>query len=124
MNYNNLTFLVSSCDKYAFVLGTKLGAIQWIFLGVITAVFTHQDAFRGKSNAALKQDFLRVKRWWKDSLISLGWWLLFCLVAVSFINFFPMVSILLSLSGGIFLGINQIAHFRKIFSKIPKVNKS
>ena len=100
----------------AFVLGTKLGAIQWIFLGLVAAVFTHQDAFRGKhdADAITKPDWGRLKAQGRDISIGLGWWLLISLAALTFIILSPLVSVFTSIIGGVLLGLLLTKSYRKV----------
>jgi len=98
----------------AFLLGTKLGAIFWIYLGVGAGLFAHQESFKrhhthstegttpGPSN---QKDWGSTKIYGKFMLISLGFWLLISMAALSFINLSAILSLSLAIIGGIGLGI-------------------
>jgi len=104
----------------AFVLGTKLGLFLWIFLGLAAAVYTHKENFHWQSTrdglAAVsiqKTDRGLVTRRALDILVGFGAGLLISLAAVSFVNLSPLISVLLSIAGGLLLGFFLMKRFRK-----------
>jgi len=111
----------------AFVLGTKLGAVLWIFLGLVSAVYVHKDGFRWQRsldageqarNIIPKPGCNLLKTHILEILIGLGAWLLLSLVAVSFVNLSPLLSVLLAIAGGVFLGTFIMKRFRKNNGKL------
>ncbi|MBW6474618.1 MAG: O-antigen ligase family protein [Anaerolineaceae bacterium] len=93
----------------AFVLGTKLGVIQWIFFGLAAAIITHRRNFHWHSpmtaERRAKPEQVKVLRSLENLGLGLALWLLLSLVAVTFINLSPYLSIVLAIAGGILLGI-------------------
>ena len=108
-------------------LGTKLGAILWIFLGLIAAVYVHRKNFQWQQgfppNQSDRTSFAKptqitTKRRFTDMLIGLAYWLLISLGAVTFVNISPLVSLALAMAGGIYLGILLTKQYRKTTSKL------
>lgn len=102
----------------AFELGTKLGVILWIFLGVGAAVYIHKDGFRWDNTYkneifTQKPDGATIRRRLVEIPIGLGAWLLISLAAVSFVNLSPLVSVGAAVVGGMFLGIFLLERFRQ-----------
>ena len=99
----------------AFLLGTKLGFIQWIFIGLIAGIFTHKKAFRNENHPQQlkKPDWKQTKRWLKSFLISLGWWMLFSLASLAPINYAPLASVMIAVLGGIIMGYILTSRFNK-----------
>jgi len=110
----------------AFVLGTKLGAILWIFLGLVAAVFAHQENFVGQNTAESEGFVLQFNRPDRKQvilhvfnlLIGLGYWLLVSLAATTFINLSPYLSLGFVLIGGILLGFLLTKGFENWNSKL------
>lgn len=115
----------------ANVLGTKLGAILWIFFGLVTATYVHKSHFSWKrtmqemslSPSEIDQPgWDRAKRCLLDLLIGFGYWLLISLAAVIFINLNPYLSLAFAITGGLLLGIILTRRFRRTSSKIKAVS--
>jgi putative inorganic carbon (hco3(-)) transporter len=110
----------------AFVLGTKLGAILWIFLGMVAAIFTHQEYFTVQNLEMpeistlnyQKPDWKEVKLSLINLLIGFVYWLLFSLVAATFINLSPYISLGLAIVGGIILSVVVMTKHRDIAFKL------
>lgn len=110
----------------AFVLGTKLGAILWIFLGLVAAIFAHQENFTGQNSANLegsalniqKPDWEEVRLGLLNLLIGFGFWLLISFAAITFINLNPYISLGMTIVGGIFLGVVFMTKYRKTAFKL------
>jgi putative inorganic carbon (HCO3(-)) transporter len=105
----------------ANTLGTKLGIILWIFLGLMAALFTHKRyrGWRTESKAGdkpglaiLNLDWKFIKRRGLDLVYGLALWVLISLAAVTFITFNPILSIGLAIAGGILLGILLAGRFK------------
>jgi O-antigen ligase len=105
----------------AFLLGTKLGAIFWIFLGMGAGLFAHQENFRHRHSRSTQKtapngfnhmDWEPAKRHSKYILIGLGFWLLISLAVASFITNNAILSLSLVIVGGIGLGIFLFSRFR------------
>ncbi len=109
----------------AFVLGTKLGFILWIFLGLGAAVYVHKGNFPWQSTrdglaaaAIPKPDRHLLTSRILDMLLGFGAWLLIALAAISFVNLSPLLSVLFSIAGGIFLGAFVLKRFRRTSLKL------
>jgi putative inorganic carbon (hco3(-)) transporter len=98
----------------ANTLGTKLGIILWIFLGLMAALYTHKryrgwrtdtQAMDQPGLAILNLDWEPIKRRGLDLVYGLVLWVMISLAAVTFITFNPILSIGLAIAGGIMLGI-------------------
>ena len=104
----------------AFLLGTKLGVILWIFLGLATAMAAHRNNFKllhdppREDNPAYKTkpDWNQVKHRLIDLLIGLLFWLLMSLAAVSLINIIPLLSLVTAILGGFTLGLILNSRFK------------
>jgi putative inorganic carbon (hco3(-)) transporter len=98
----------------ANTLGTKLGIILWIFLGLMAALYTHKR-YRGwradspardqPGLAILNLEWEPVKQRLLNLLYGLILWVIISLAAVTFITFNPILSLGLAITGGILLGI-------------------
>lgn len=105
----------------AFVLGTKLGAIQWVFFGLAAAIFTHRRNFhwnkgiRVDPTPSVKRPMI-IKHL-GDLAVGLGLWLLLSLVAVTFINLSPYLSLSLAIAGGILLGLCLNRRYKQVSAK-------
>lgn len=97
----------------SYMLGSKMGVIMWIYLGLMTALFIHnhnitfpllrEDAninreIPGDHNSLPKEQQVKL------FIIGMSVWLLSCLVAIAFITNFPYISLILAMIGGILLG--------------------
>ena len=98
----------------AYTLGAKMSIIQWIFLGLITAIFIHKDSFRGRASHPQSQEtsWEGIKLWLRNFFLELILWVLISLAAVAFINLSPILSIFLAIAGGVVLGIFSVKCFR------------
>ena len=107
----------------AFVLGTKLGAVLWIFLGLVSAVYVHKEGFRWQRSLdadekariiTTKPGLRLLKARTLDILICLGLWLLISFAAISFVDISALLSVIMAIAGGIFLGIFLLQRHRRI----------
>lgn len=98
----------------AFSLGTKLGVIMWIYFGLITAIYIHNDRFRPNQEQSFDQSqqrlLIKLNRhrmlgYLSNILLSLGIWIVFTLIATGLISSLPIVSLAAASTGGILLGI-------------------
>ena len=98
----------------ANALGTKLGAILWIFLGLMAALYVHKG-YRGWRTASqpgeqpglaiLNLDWEPIKRRALGLIYSLALWVMISLAAVTFTTLNPILSIGIAIAGGSILGI-------------------
>lgn len=112
-----------------FSLGTKLGAILWIYLGVISAFLAHRKAFHWRKGRYPRGDFVeegrgidwdRFKAHLVDGLIGVGLWALFSLTALTFANLDITLSLALAGLLGIALGIILTARFTKNSTRMDR----
>jgi len=106
----------------AFVLGTKLGAVLWVFLGLGSAVYVHKESLRWQQSFNMgekpqhitqKPRLTLSKARTLDILIGLGAWLLISFAAISFVNLSVLLSVIMEIAGGILLGIFLFKRYRK-----------
>jgi len=106
-----------------YLLGEKLAVVLWIYLGIITAIYIHQNKLAHHRSQGLtpaedepqRQQFnLNSKNWVVDFFFGAGNWMLFSLVAIAFININPYVSLAIASVGGILLGFLCTKQFGKI----------
>lgn len=95
----------------AFMLGTKLGILFWIFLAIITGIYIHQTTLQENSTPpALKISIQAkitpksVRNWLQRMGLGLFSWLVISGIAVSFVNINFSLSLLLAVLGGILMG--------------------
>lgn len=95
-----------------FHLGAKLGGILWVFLGSCSAIFVHKGGFYWKQSRSSPQNSAdqgennrNLTTTLLDLLVGIGLWLLLSLVVISFVNTNVLMSVILSLVGGIILGL-------------------
>jgi len=97
----------------AYMLGTKLGAIMWIFYGITAALYLNNDqqgeassTSSSKAPNTIPQSRLETLNIWASKLAQgLIQWLLLSLLAIAFINISVILSLVLAVLGGIVLGI-------------------
>jgi len=101
----------------AYMLGTKLGAILWIFFGLGTAAYRlDQQKGRGDLPALIGRPsrphaFGRSEAcnsWLCQFGIGLSAWLLLSMLAIAFVNINVVVSLVLALLGGGILGVGLV----------------
>lgn len=104
----------------SFILGSKLGIVLWIFIGLIVSVYVnniHLEAGPGQSFLGQKDQVLssgpfhHKKRLLKDYSTIILLWMVISLVSVTFINLSPIISLLIAVLGGTILGIRSINRF-------------
>jgi hypothetical protein len=107
----------------AFMLGTKLGAVMWIFFGLVTTLYIRRDQIAmkstengieaekaGESNVLAPRAFERnsdARQWLKrlgGSFLPFVYWALFSMLAISFVGDQPYISLAIALTGGGILG--------------------
>jgi putative inorganic carbon (HCO3(-)) transporter len=106
----------------AFMLGTKLGAVMWIFFGLVAALYVRREKLARQlledmagdkggeiSGPVSGEHDLKVGS--KQALSRLGnfllaftYWVLFSLLAIAFIGDRPYLGLVIALAGGIILG--------------------
>lgn len=106
----------------AFMLGTKLGAVMWVFMGLVAALYVHQDQLARQ----LLEDSAGDDAGWSSGsgskehnheagnrqtpsrlgnfLLAFAYWVLFSLLAIAFIGDWPYLGLAIALTGGVFLG--------------------
>jgi putative inorganic carbon (HCO3(-)) transporter len=95
----------------AFMLGSKLGAVMWIFYGLAAGLYlvTIEPGQDGNQHKALEG----VKSWLFDLGTGLVYWLLLSLFALAFVNLNVILSLVLAILGGIALGIILLHRFEQ-----------
>jgi len=107
----------------AFMLGTKLGAVMWVFIGLSTALYIRRNQLAmeftendkevekaGKDYVLSSSAFERksVKRQWLSRLggflLPFPYWALFSMLAISLVGDQPYISLAIALVGGGILG--------------------
>ena len=105
----------------AYLLGTKLGAIMWIFFGLAAAVYVQKDRFRWDAGSLSGQDPERmnrkpdwqvVKRHSGQLLAGMAAWILFSLIAVAFVNINVYLSLATAMLSGTLLGILLVRRYQ------------
>ncbi len=106
----------------AFMLGTKLGAVMWVFIGLVTALYVHRDQLgrqvlgdmaventEGRNEAAAgEQDrntsLEQARNRLGNFLLRFFYWILFSMLAIAFIGDQPYLGLAIALAGGGILG--------------------
>ena len=100
-----------------YLPGEKLGAVMWIFFGVVTAIFVHPEylAINASGNATNGDRKVRMKfpQWTLIFVIGLLTWVLISLAAITLINTRPITSLVIAAAGGIILGLIFSGRFSK-----------
>jgi len=102
----------------AFMLGSKLAALLWIFLGLGAALYVHRWHIAGPRRAPKRV----IRSFWKQ-LISwllllvqgLAGWVFFSLLAVAFVHTNTIVSLALAVMGGAALGVLLVVVYEAAF---------
>lgn len=106
-----------------YLLGEKLAIVLWIYLGIITALYVHQNNFQRHYSRFdmptddtprlrfIKKNFLL---WAKNLLLAVAAWFIFSLASISFININPYICLTLASMGGVLLGFLVTKRFENI----------
>lgn len=91
----------------AYLLGTKLGGIMWIFFGIIAAINAHKKRFASQitdmvEDASTSKNKAGTKVW--SLLAGIGTWLLFSAAAVALVNVNVYLSLVVAVGLGVVLG--------------------
>ncbi len=106
-----------------YLLGEKLAIVLWIYLGIITAIYVHQNKFKHRHSRDIsatevtpQQRPIRgiIRLWAKNFLFAIAAWFIFSLASISFININPYISLALASLGGILLGFVLTKRFENI----------
>jgi O-antigen ligase len=90
----------------AYMLGTKLGAIMWIYYGIAAALYlVHKGQDRAVHDEGPQSRLEGFKSWASELAQGLVFWLLLSLFAIAFVNINVVLSLVLAILGGIILGI-------------------
>ena len=124
----------------AFMLGTKLGAVMWVFMGVAAALYTHRNQLARQSFAAVHLDEhsesnaldAEVDQQSLDArpapnrsgnlLIGFGTWVLISLFAIAFVGANPYISLGIALVGGGCLGYTLTRRYESE-DQAPRIEK-
>ena len=124
----------------AFMLGTKLGAVMWVFLGIVAALFTHRNQLARQSFEAARLDEdsesnaldAEVNQQSLDArpapnrsgnlLIGFGYWVLISLFAIAFVGANPYISLGIALVGGGVLGYTLTKRY-ELADQAPRIEK-
>ena len=92
-----------------YLPGEKLGVVMWIFLGIITAINIHPQGFStcgDDQNSRINQTYwLKFPQWLTITGLGLLSWVMVSLAAVSFINEYPLLSLIIAAVGGFLSGL-------------------
>lgn len=106
----------------AFVLGTKLGIIFWIYLALTSALYVNFNPHfepapspDSTGNQSIKGFFLGLGTWDFTSFLSLVTWILVFLLCLSLINLNIYLSLSLAILGGFIIGILQVKRINQDF---------
>jgi putative inorganic carbon (hco3(-)) transporter len=109
----------------AYMLGTKLGAVMWLFFGLVTTLYIRRDQLAmefteydndkevekaGKSNVMGSSAVERKSGVWQwlnrlgTFFLPFAYWALFSMLAISFVGDQPYISLAIALVGGGILG--------------------
>lgn len=99
----------------AFMLGTKLGAAMWIYIGLVAALYVHRDQLadqslgivagtggHGESGEYERKAGTGLSL--GSFLISFAYWMFFSMLAIAFIGDQPYLGLAIALVGGGILG--------------------
>lgn len=102
-----------------YMLGEKLGFSVWLFFAVCTAIYIHRETLvhyyseqPGEALNTTPRLFRQVARsrlrdlWW-----NVGAWLVISVIGISFILPHPLISLVITVSGGTLLGIVMTRRF-------------
>lgn len=97
----------------AYMLGSKLGAVMWLFYGLVAAIFIHgMHPGAAVEPATLRFDWERLsthlRAIGRQLVPSLGLWLLLAGLAAAWVNIVPLLSLALALLGGAYLGVRLV----------------
>lgn len=94
-----------------YLLGEKLALVLWVYLGLISAIFIHQERFQhhhhqNEDLTATREHSTRrgFKPWLAQVLIGVVSWVLISLLALAFVNLNAYLSLAIAALGGILLG--------------------
>jgi len=103
-----------------YLPGEKLGVVMWIYLGLVTAIFVHREAFSintiARKSQVNQQTRMKFIRWLIAFIAGLLCWIIISLGAAGLVNELPILSIIVAASGGFVLGIMCTSQFGKILS--------
>jgi putative inorganic carbon (HCO3(-)) transporter len=106
----------------AFMLGTKLGAVMWVFMGLVAALYVHRDQLarqllgdvagdevggsseKGSGEHDRKAGAGQALSRLGNFLLAFVYWVLFSLLAIAFIGDRPYLGLVIALAGGVILG--------------------
>jgi putative inorganic carbon (HCO3(-)) transporter len=111
----------------AFMLGTKLGAVMWVFIGLVAALYVRRDQLArellgdvaGEESGVSsnpgdhdrKPGAGQMRRRFGSFFLAFVYWALFSLLAIAFIGNQPTLGLSIAVAGGGILGFICIAPF-------------
>lgn len=115
----------------AFLLGTKPGVVMWGFLGIVVALYLHQDRIASqlsKETVQIEEDNVSPSITNGNSLLEqlrarlpiFAYWIFFSLLAIAFIRDLPYVSLVIVLAGSIVVGFTSISSFESTHPELRK----
>jgi len=96
----------------AYMLGTKLGAILWIYFGVAAAAFRFDNNMEATGLPAPNRDIQAYLPWLGDLGKSLLAWLLIAMLAIAALYMDVILGLALAVIGGIALGIGLVTNLK------------
>ncbi len=92
-----------------YLPGEKLGAVMWVYFGVTTAFYIHRESFAvaevdGRSYS-YSSTGIKISQWLIIFFIGLISWIMISLIAITFINREPIISLIVAALGGVTFGL-------------------
>lgn len=109
----------------AYMLGTKLGVVMWIYFGLATTLFIqsinnplakNQTTSSGIAHIFRKPGWRIVKPYIKYTLFGMSSWILFSLVTTAFINISIILNLIIAIILGSILGVLLTIHSIQYFT--------
>jgi len=108
----------------AFMLGSKLAVLFWIYLGLGAALYVHRGCFGGQQPAPRRLSmgfWAHLKAWLLTLVQSTAGWVGVSLLAITFVHVNTVVSLVLAVIGGAALGVLLVGLHEATFYERPKV---
>jgi len=92
----------------AIKLGSRMGVLMWVYFGLVATIYIHQgvpqEGAGASSDRQERPTWAQIRPRMRDLLWGVGHWVLFSLVAISFVNIQPIVSLGIAVLLGVLLG--------------------
>lgn len=101
-----------------YLPGEKLGAVMWIYFGIVAAIFVHKEKFANiqGSNLSSEKPKARISftHWFLIFLFGFIIWVMISLLATASISKFPNISLVIAAAGGVILGVVLTGRFNSL----------